>query len=117
MSGLGWAALGAVVLLSVVVVLLIRSVYALGSVVDELTLQVSDLRDQVVPALSEARRSLKTAENQAVKADALLTVATSLTSTADHASKLAYRVVTNPFIKVLAFVSGTRRAASKIRKN
>ncbi len=100
---------------TVVLLVLLRAVRVLGLAIDHVTVQVSELREQTLPALAEARRSLKNVEGQAAKADALLDVAASITSTADNASKLAYRVVTNPVVKVLAFFSGTRRAASRLR--
>ncbi len=110
-----WVAVAGLVVLAVAVVVLYRAVAVLGQAVDNLTIEVAQVRDQTLPALQEARRALKSVEGQAAKADALLDVATSLTTTADNASKFAQRVVSNPFIKVVAFVSGTKRAAAKLR--
>ena len=119
MDVLGWlAVLGTalvVVAFLVSFVVLFRVVAVLGQAVDSLTVQVGELRDHTLPALAEARKALRSVEGQAAKADALLDVATSLTSTADNASRLAHRLVSNPFIKAAAFMSGTRRAAAKLR--
>ena len=117
MSLVTWMAMAGVLVLAVALVVLFRAVSVLGQAIDNLTREVSQLRDQTLPALHEARRALKSVEGQAAKADALLDVATSLTATADNASKLAHRLVTNPVIKVFAFFAGTRRAASKLREN
>ena len=110
-----WVAVAGLAVLAVAVVVLYRAVAVLGQAVDNLTREIAQIRDQTLPALHDARRALKSVEGQAAKADALLDVATSLTTTADNASRFAQRVVSNPFIKVVAFVSGTRRAASKLR--
>ena len=119
MSIWGWLGVVGAVVLTVVVVafllVLFRAVSVLGQAIDNLTVQVSELRDHTLPALAEARKALKSVEGQATRADALLDVATSLTSTADNATRLARRMVTNPFIKAIAFVTGTKRAASKMR--
>ena len=116
MSVLGWIALLGVVVIGVSVIVMFHAVSVLGQAVDNLTVQVSELKDHTLPALAEARRALRSVEGQATKADALLDVATSLTSTADNASRFAHRMVTNPVIKAMAFVTGTRRAASRMRK-
>ena len=120
MNAVAWVAVAGVVVLiivlSVVVAVLYRAVAILGQAIDNVTMDVAELRDQTLPALHEARRALKSVEGQAAKADALLDAATSLTLTADNASKFAQRVVSNPVIKVFAFLSGTKRAAVKLRK-
>jgi hypothetical protein len=115
MGLIGWVAVIGVVAVGALLIVLLRAVSILGQAMDGLTLQVAELRDHTLPALAEARKALKSVEGQAAKADALLDAATSFTSTADTASKFAHRLVTNPFIKVIAFATGTRRAASKLR--
>jgi hypothetical protein len=94
---------------------LYKAVRVLGRAVDEVVVGLDQLRAQTLPVLSETRTALKRVEGVNNKADALLDAATSITSTADSATKLAYRVVSNPFVKVLAFFTGTRRAAAKLR--
>lgn len=115
MSVVGWLAVATAAGVVIALFVLFRAVSVLGQAVDNLTVQVSALTEQTLPALAEARRALRKVEGQAAKADALLDVATSLTATADNASRLAQRIVTNPFIKAIAFVSGTKRAAARLR--
>ena len=110
-----WLAVASVVVSGIALVVLYRAVSVMGQAIDNLTREVAQLREQTLPALHEARRALKSVEGQAARADALLDVATSLTTTADNASRFAQRVVSNPFIKVVAFFSGTRRAAARLR--
>jgi predicted PurR-regulated permease PerM len=115
MSWLGWVALVIFVVLALVVVVLYKAVRVLGRTVDELVIGLDHVRTQTLPLLQETRSALKRSEGSANKADALLDVATSLTSTADSATRLAYRVVTNPVVKVLAWFTGTKTAASRLR--
>ncbi len=115
MSIWGWVAIGFLIAACIVVAVLYKAVRLLGRAVDEVVIGLDELRAQTLPILSETRTALKRAEGASGKADALLDVATSLTSTADSATKLAYRVVSNPFVKVLAFFTGTRRVAAKLR--
>jgi hypothetical protein len=115
MSWLGWVAIAIFVLLAVVVLVLYKAVRVLGRTVDELVVGLDHMRSQTLPLLQQTRSALKRSEGSANKADALLDVATSLTATADSATRLAYRVVTNPFVKVLAWFTGTKTAASRLR--
>jgi hypothetical protein len=50
------------------------------------------------------------------RVDGLLGAAESISSTVDSASRLAYETFSNPVIKVLAFSTGTRRAARRFRR-
>jgi hypothetical protein len=115
MSFWGWLAVAFVVVLCVIIAVLYKAVKVLGQAVDEVVVSLDDLRKQTIPVLTDTRSALKRVEGANRKADALLDAATSLTGTADSATKLAYRVVSNPFVKVLAFFTGTRRAASRLR--
>ena len=115
MSWLGWVAVAIFVALALVVVVLYKAVRVLGRTVDELVIGLDHVRSQTLPLLQETRSALKRSEGSANKADALLDVATSLTSTADSATRLAYRVVTNPAVKLLAWFTGTKTAASRLR--
>ena len=115
MSGLGWVAFAIFVVLAFVVLVLYKAVRVLGRTVDELVVGLDHMRSQTLPLLQETRSALKRSEGSVNKADALLDVATSLTTTADSATRLAYRVVTNPFVKVLSWFTGTKAAASRLR--
>jgi predicted PurR-regulated permease PerM len=115
MSWLGWVAVAIFVVLALVILVLYKAVKVLGRTVDELVVGLDHMRSQTLPLLQETRTALKRSEGSVNKADALLDVATSLTSTADSATRLAYRVVTNPFVKVLSWFTGTKAAASRLR--
>ncbi len=117
MSVIGYVAVGmgvVVVALVVQVASLRRSVHKLSELLAEQAAELAELRKQTVPLLADTRSALRKADRENRKADALLDVAASLTGTADAASRLAYRAVTNPIVKVAAFASGTKRAAKEL---
>jgi hypothetical protein len=76
--------------------------------------ELADLRSDALSQFLDTRSALQRAERDNRKADALLGAAASLTGTADAASKLAYRAVTNPFVKIAAAVTGTKQAAKEL---
>jgi type II secretory pathway pseudopilin PulG len=87
---------------------------ALERLVAEQAEELADLRSDALSQYLDTRSALQRAERDNRKADALLGAAASLTGTADAASKLAYRAVTNPFVKIAAAVTGTKQAAKEL---
>lgn len=114
MSALEWVLVGVAGALAVLVAVLAAAVRMLGRTVRELADRFDELREETLPLLADTRAALRRSEGAKVRTDALLDVATSLTSTADSASRLAYRVVSNPLVKVMAFFTGTGRAARRL---
>ena len=114
---LGLVALGLAILpLTRHVAALSSSVAALSSSVAAIADDLDELRRQTLPLLADTRAALRRAEGDNSKVDALLLTAQSITGTVDSASKLAYGVLANPVVKVLALLSGTRRAAGRLRE-
>lgn len=101
-------------LLAGLVVMLFRRLNELSASIDAMSDEVESLRTQTIPLLADTRSALRRADSANRKSDALLEVATSLTATADSATKLAFRLVTNPVVKVVAFFTGTTRAAKRL---
>ncbi len=101
-----------IVVLVLVVVLVV--VATMRRLVRDLQSGLDDLRRETLPLLDETRTALSKASIEDRRADALIDAATSLTGTADAASRFAYRMVTNPFVKVIAFLTGTRRAVKAL---
>jgi hypothetical protein len=66
------------------------------------------------PLMADTRSALRKAESRTMRADDLVSTATSLTNRADAASKFAYSVATNPVVRVLAFGRGLRRGISSL---
>ena len=111
-----WLLVAAGAGLAVLVVGLALALRALLRTVRDLASGLADLRAQTLPLLADTRSALRKAEGANRKVDVLLETAASLTGTADAASKLAYNVVTNPLVKVLAWLTGGRRALARLAK-
>jgi hypothetical protein len=114
------AAVAFVVSVGVMLFVLVHSkrsnerMHELERLVDEQAEELADLRSDALSQYLDTRSALQRAERDNRKADALLGAAASLTGTADAASKLAYRAVTNPFVKIAAAVTGTKQAAKEL---
>jgi predicted acylesterase/phospholipase RssA len=76
---------------------------------DELNAQALPLIDDMADALAEANAELE-------RVDRLVGSAESISATVDATSKLAYRALSAPVIKTVAFRSGASRAAKRMRK-
>jgi len=96
---------------------------AAASVVATLTLsrRVRELRDLVegidretVPMLRDARIAADQAATEMVRVGDVLASAEAVSSTVDSASRLAYRAFANPFVKLVAFVSGLGGALRRL---
>lgn len=114
MSGLDWGLLASVVALVLVSVTLWFRVRSLSDRLDATCAALDELSRRTMPLLADTRSALRKADGVNRKTDALLDVATSLTATADSASRLAYKLVSNPLVKVIAFFTGTGRAAKRL---
>jgi glutamate/tyrosine decarboxylase-like PLP-dependent enzyme len=75
-----------------------------------------ELREESIELLNEIRGVVGTANSELERADGLLGTAESITATVDSASRLAYVTLSNPVVKVLAFGTGTRKAARRLRR-
>ena len=106
-----------VAICSVVAVVLL--VFALGSVLRTLRSlreTVDTLRGETVPVVVELRDTVRQANTDLERVDALLDTAESISGTVDSASRLAYLAFSNPLIKAMAFAAGTGRAARRLRR-
>lgn len=95
---------------------LARAMRETGLAVSKVAADLDDLERQALPLLADTRAALRKAEGANAKVDNLVRTAESLTGTVDSATRLAHRVLTNPFVKVVAFFSGTRRAAQRLKE-
>jgi hypothetical protein len=95
---------------------IVWAVVALRAAVRELRDAAVEFRTASVPALDDLRATVTTANDQLERVDGLLGTAESVTATVDAASRLAYLTFSNPAIKVLAFATGTGRAARRLRR-
>ena len=99
----------AVVLLTIAMLALIRTLTALR-------VAVEDLRRETLPVVTEMQQTVTRANAELERVDGLLVSAESVTATVDSFSSLAYLVFSNPIIKILAFATGTGRAARALRR-
>jgi hypothetical protein len=78
---------------------------------------IDDLRRETLPVVNELQSVARQANSELERVDTLLGTAESISSTVDSASKLAYLAFSNPLIKLLAFATGTSRAARRLRRS
>ena len=115
MSGEEWAAiLGAQVCLVAVVVLVVMIV-RLDRAARDLRAAARDFRRESVPLLEELRETVRSADYELDRVDAIVSGAEAVTGRVDAASDLAYRTFTSPVVKALAVGTGTRRAVQRLK--
>lgn len=100
--------LGTVVVLTVAVVSLVRTMRELRDVVD-------DLRDSALPMVDDLRTTVTRADAELHRVDRVIGRAERIAATADHASRLTYRAFAPPLIKGLSLVSGAGSAGRRLR--
>lgn len=96
--------------------LLLWAVVSLRSAVRDLRAAAAQLRDEAVPALAAARRTIEAAELELDRMDGLIHAAETVSSTVEGASKLAYDTFSTPVIKAVALTSGAGKAAKRLRQ-
>jgi hypothetical protein len=110
------AAVVVAVACALAVAVLLVAIYALNRTLRELRSAIQDLRRETLPVVSEMRTAVGQANVELERVDNLLGTAESISTTVDSASRLAYLAFSNPLIKVIAFASGTGRAARRFRR-
>ena len=101
--------LATVVVLTVAVVSLVRTMRELRDVVD-------DLRDSALPMVDDLRSTVTKADAELHRVDRVIGRAERIAATADHASRLTYRAFAPPLIKGLSLVSGAGQAGRRLRE-
>ncbi len=103
------ASVVAVVLLGVALVSITKTLRSVRATVEL-------LRTETVPVMTELGETARVANEEIARLGGVITTAESIGGTVDSAARLAYLALSNPVIKVLAFASGTGRAASRFRR-
>jgi heme exporter protein D len=98
-----------IIALLAVLIIMARTLRILRDATDE-------LRRESLGLLTEMRGTVGQANTELTRVDSLLGTAESISTTVDSASRLAYLAFSNPIIKVLAFGTGTARAARRFRR-
>lgn len=97
-------------------VVLVWAAVALTKSMRLLRQSIEEIRRESLPVVAELRSAVAQANGELERVDSLLGTAESISSTLDSASRLAYLAFSNPVIKVIAFASGTGRAARRFRR-
>jgi hypothetical protein len=98
------------------VVLLLWAVVSLRAATRQLRDAAIELREQAIPAVVSARRTIEAADGDLQRMASLLDAAEAVSSTVEGASKLAYDTFSTPVIKAVAIASGTGKAARRLRQ-
>ena len=99
----------------VVVMVLVIAVQALVRTLRELRATVDDLRGATLPMVHDLHDTVSRAGSELERVDAVLDKAERISTTADVASRLAYRAVAPPLIKTAALIAGAGRATWRMR--
>ena len=111
--------LAAVVVTLVSVVALVVMLFAAQALVRSLRearAAVEAVQTEALPAVIQLHDAAARATVGLERADHILAHAAGISSSLDATSQLAYKIVANPAIKVMAAASGTRRAAHRLRR-
>lgn len=115
MSGEEWVAIiGAQVCLVALVVLVVMIV-RLDRATSEIRRAAREFRLESEPLLDELRQTVRDADYELDRIDAIVSGAEAVTDRVDAASDLAYRTFTTPVVKALAVGSGTKRAVQRLK--
>lgn len=100
-------------------ILVVGVLFAVGSLIRTLgTVRhaVADMHRVAVPLLTDVHTAVRQANGDLTRVETVLERAESIGGTVDAASRLAYTVVSNPLLKMLAFASGSARFARRLRR-
>ncbi len=77
---------------------------------------VDDLRRETIPLLADVHTAVREATGRLDQVETVLDRADSISGTVDSGTRLAYRVLATPLIKLLAVASGGARAFRTLRE-
>ena len=97
-----------------VTVVLLGVVAGLVRQVRSLRRMVDDLRHEAVPLVRDARVIADQAATELVRVGDVLESAEAVSTTVDSSSRLAYRMFSNPVVKVLAYGTGIGSALRRL---
>ena len=100
--------LATVVLLTLAVVSLVRTMRELREVVDE-------LRASALPMVEDLRTTVGRADAELTRVDGVIGRAERISETVDRASRLTYRAFAPPLIKGISLVAGASQATRRLR--
>jgi hypothetical protein len=114
-SGEEWAAVVGAQVCLVALVVLVVMIVRLDRATQELRAVARAFRHESTPLLEELRATVRAADYELDRVDAVVSGAVAVTERVDAASDLAYRTFTSPVVKALAVGTGTRRAVQRLK--
>jgi hypothetical protein len=115
MSATDLAAVIVTVVCLLVVMVLVLAVQALVRTLRQLRATVDDLRAATLPMVHDLHSTVSRAGDELERVDGVLDRAERISTTADLASRLAYRTMAPPLIRTASFVAGAGRATWRMR--
>jgi hypothetical protein len=115
MTSLTWIIVGILIISLLIALNAVRVLNHRAAVIEQRLTELEETVEQFGPLLADTRSALRKAENRNLRADDLVSAATSVTNRADAASKLAYQVATNPLVRVMAWTRGVRRGVGALK--
>ncbi|HUQ62567.1 MAG TPA: DUF948 domain-containing protein [Acidimicrobiales bacterium] len=115
MTGEGVAAIGAVAIVIVSGGLL----FTMASIIRTMKVMrrvVEDVHDETVPLLVDVHSGVVQTNQELKRVDGLIDRAESIGATVDSTSKLTYKLLSSPAVKVMALGAGGTRAFRQLRR-
>ena len=100
-------------------ILVVGLLFTLGAAIrtmNTLRHAVEDLRRETIPLLADVHSAVREATGRLDQVETVLDRADSISGTVDSGTKLAYRVLATPLIKLLALASGSARVFRTLRE-
>ncbi|HEY3834823.1 MAG TPA: hypothetical protein VGO03_21200 [Acidimicrobiia bacterium] len=89
---------------------------SLRSTLVSLRRSLDSLQQDTLPIVEELRDAVTTTTGHVERVDRLITGAESVEAHVDAASRLAYRTISSPVVKTVAFGSGVKKATQRLRR-
>jgi uncharacterized protein YoxC len=99
-------------------ILVVGLLFALGAAIRTMNAvrhTVEDLRRETIPLLADVHSAVREATGRLDQVETVLERADSISGTVDSGTRLAYRVLAPPVIKLLALANGSARAFRTLR--
>jgi predicted PurR-regulated permease PerM len=103
------------VLVAVLAGVLVTSLLSLTKVLREIRDAVAQLRNETMPLVDELHEAVDNTVDHVERVDRLITAAEGLEDHLDAATKLAYRTIQSPVVKVMALGAGVSEAGKRLR--
>ena len=108
-------AVAAAVIVAVLAGALVVALASLTATMRSLREAADLLREETLPLMAELSRAVADTVEEVERVDRIITAAEGIGDRVDGASRLAYRALGSPVVKVMAFGSGVSKATRRLR--